>query len=200
MEKVSKDMEYNMLKQEIINTSDIIVNIMIAIYTISVSIFVFAFECNNSYAFLLPYIILLPFQNLINRKRDEINRIAAYIAVYLEDGDGWESNLKKNMEVLRGFDNHTASDNKFCNFIIGRTNCSQIGLFCTIFFVVSYYKRINMGCITLENVILLSLAFGLPFTLFSMNKRASLNMSTRDVYIKRLEQDKMCKEKCKESI
>lgn len=98
---MDKNTEYTMLKQEIINTSDIIVNITIAMYTISISIFVLAFEFSNCYIFLLPYMILFPFQNMINRKRDGINRMAAYIAVYLEDDNCWENRLSNNLIVFR---------------------------------------------------------------------------------------------------
>lgn len=65
---ISRDTEYSMLKQEIISMTDIISNITVAMYTITVSIIVLAFETKNAVIFLTPYIVLYPFQNIINRK------------------------------------------------------------------------------------------------------------------------------------
>lgn len=185
---MSKETEYTMLKQEIINTSDIIVNITIAMYTISITIFVFALEFKNCYAFLFPYMILFPFQNMINRKRDGINRIAAYISVYLEKGKGWESRISKNIVIFRGLDKHQVLVNRIWNFIIGRTNSSQIGLLSTIFFLYTYANNVNVKALTIENYCLLFLSVILFIILFWGNKRELSNMSTRDLYIERLKQ------------
>lgn len=192
MDKVT---EYTMLKQEIINTSDVIVNITITMYTISTAIFVFALEFNNCYAFLFPYVVLFPFQNMINRKRDGINRLAAYISVYIEEGNGWESKLSENIAVFRGLDKHKVIVNRIWNFIIGRTNSSQLGLISTIFFLYTYMQRVNMAALTIENYSLPILSVLLFIILFWGNKRALSNVATRDLYIARLEQAKLAQKK-----
>lgn len=187
---MNKEIEYTMLKQEIINTSDIIVNITIAMYTTSIAIFVFAAEFNNCYAFLFPYIVLFSFQNMINRKRDGINRIAAYIAVYIEEGEGWESKLSENIVTFRGSDKRQIFINKIWNFMIGRTNASQIGLLSTVFFLYTYMQNVKICAITIENCSLIFLSIFLFFLLFWKNKRALSNMATRDLYILRLNRAK----------
>lgn len=187
---MNKEMEYTMLKQEIINTSDIIVNITIAMYTTSIVIFVFASEFNNCYAFLFPYIVLFPFQNMISRKRDGINRIAAYIAVYIEEGEDWESKLSQNIIAIRGLDKKQIFINRIWNFMVGRTNSSQIGLLATVFFLYIYMQNLQIEKMTIENYCLIMLSIVLFLILFWKNKSALSNTATRDLYILRLDQAK----------
>ena len=88
---ITKDSEYTMLKQEIISLVEIQNTYIIAMYTITITILGVAFERKSQILFLLPYIILFSFQRIISAKRDGMLRIASYIAVYLEEGTGWES-------------------------------------------------------------------------------------------------------------
>lgn len=187
---MDKNTEYTMLKQEIINTSDTITNITIAMYTISISIFVFAFEFGNCLIFLLPYMILFSFQNIINRKKDGINRIAAYIAVYIETGNEWESMLSDNMLVFRAHDKKLMANNRLWNFLIGRTNATQLGLFSTVFFLIRYIPQVDWNAVTMVDYSLICLSVVLLFLLFISNKRELSNMSTRELYILRLKRDK----------
>lgn len=191
---MDKNTEYTMLKQEIINTSDIIINITIAMYTISISIFVFAFEFGNYFIFLLTYMILFSFQNMINRKKDGINRLAAYIAVYLEEGNGWESMLSDNMLVFRAYDKKLMTNSRLWNFLIGRTNATQLGLFSTVFFFSSYIPKVNWQAVTIADYSLMCVSVILLFLLFMSNKREFSNVSMRELYIQRLKQNKECKE------
>lgn len=66
---ISKDTEYSMLKQEIISTTDIISNITLAMYTITVSIIVLAIETENAVIFWLLILFCIPFRILSTEKR-----------------------------------------------------------------------------------------------------------------------------------
>ena len=179
---ISKDTEYSMLKQEIISTTDIISNITLAMYTITVSIIVLAFETENAVIFLAPYIVLYPFQNIINRKRDGINRIAAYIAVFLEKEKGWEGQYNRYYEVMRGYNKGLMLTRKVWNFIIGRTNSTQLSLLSTALFNY-FYQIADIG---IKDAALVATSILLFVVLAFENKIIISNKDIRTMYIEQL--------------
>ncbi len=183
---ISKDTEYSMLKQEIISTTDIISNITLAMYTITVSIIVLAFETENAVIFLAPYIVLYPFQNIINRKRDGINRIAAYIAVFLEKEKGWEGQYNQYYEVMRGYNKGLMLTRKVWNFIIGRTNSTQLGLLSTVLFNYFYFKTVQIADIGIKDAALVATSILLFVVLAFENKIIISNKDIRTMYIEQL--------------
>lgn len=86
-------------------------------------------------------------------------------------------------------------NNRLWNFFIGRTNATQLGLFGTIFFLVMFIPNVNFKAVTLMDYSLMCLSVVLLILLFMSNKRELSNMSTRDLYILRLRQDKELREK-----
>lgn len=183
---VSKDTEYSMLKQEIISESEIISNVTIAMYTITLSIFVLGAEFDNSIIFLAPYIILFPFQNIINRKRDGINRIAAYMAVFLEDEKGWEGRYNEIFEAMRGYDKNLMLARRIWNFIIGRTNSTQLGLLSTLIFNLFYWKNLNFNSMGFEDATIVIISVVLFIILALVNKTSISNVGRRNMYIEQL--------------
>lgn len=186
MNMVSKDTEYSMLKQEIISESEIISNVTIAMYTITLSIFVLGAEFDNSIIFLAPYIILFPFQNIINRKRDGINRIAAYMAVFLEDEKGWEGRYNEIFEAMRGYDKNLMLARRIWNFIIGRTNSTQLGLLSTLIFNLFYWKNLNFNSMGFEDATIVIISVVLFIILALVNKTSISNVGRRNMYIEQL--------------
>lgn len=82
--------EYLSLRSEIISLVDIQYNYILAMYTISIALISLAIQQQNEWIFLLPYIVLFSFQRVISAKRNIMIRIAAYIAVFLDEEFGWE--------------------------------------------------------------------------------------------------------------
>lgn len=183
---INKDTEYSMLKQEIISASEIISNVTLAMYTITLSIFVLGAEFDNSIIFLAPYIILFPFQNIINRKRDGVNRIAAYIAVFLEEGKGWEGKYNEYFEAMRGYDENLMLARRIWNFIIGRTSSTQLGLLSTLIFNLFYWKNLDLNSMRFEDAALVILSVVLFIILALGNKAGISNVGLRSMYIERL--------------
>lgn len=183
---INKDTEYSMLKQEIISASEIISNVTLAMYTITLSIFVLGAEFDNSIIFLTPYIILFPFQNIINRKRDGVNRIAAYIAVFLEEGKGWEGKYNEYFEAMRGYDENLMLARRIWNFIIGRTSSTQLGLLSTLIFNLFYWKNLDLNSMRFEDAALVILSVVLFIILALGNKAGISNVGLRSMYIERL--------------
>lgn len=129
--KIDKQTEYSTLRQEILDSITSRDNYIMAMYTITVAILCVAFELQNPILFLIPYVILFAFQNSIAAKNENMIVLATYIAVYLEDGCGWESNnfeLKKIMQEGASF----KRPRSIWKFLMGRIGSVQLGLLCSI--------------------------------------------------------------------
>ncbi len=187
---ISKEVEYSMIKQEIISATEIVVNISIAMYTITLSIFVLAAQFNKPVLFLSPYIILFPFQNLINRKKDGINRLAAYSAVFLEEGNGWESKYNELFSVMKGYDKNLILLRRVWNALIGRTNSTQLGILSTVIFNITFWKNTNASSMKFEEAILVVFSVLLFVFIAIVNSNMMSNIETRNIYIERLKTEK----------
>lgn len=133
--KIDKQTEYGTLRQEILDSIISRDNYIMAMYTITVAILCVAFELQNPILFLIPYIILFAFQNTIASKNENMIVLATYIAVYLEEGEGWESNnieLKKKMHEGEPF----KRPRSIWSRLIGRIGSVQLGLLCSISCVI----------------------------------------------------------------
>jgi hypothetical protein len=80
--------EYTALKSEIMQLTVIQQSYIIAMYTITIAIVGIALQNHNVWLFLLPYIVLIPFQRIVQSKKYNGLKIAAYIAVFGDDT--WE--------------------------------------------------------------------------------------------------------------
>lgn len=82
---ISKDAEFQTLKDEIMTLTQCICNYNIALYTLCVTVLGFALEKNNSALTLLIYLIIYFFQSHINAAQEGCSRISAYIQAFLEE-------------------------------------------------------------------------------------------------------------------
>lgn len=145
MQKIDRNTEYDSLRQEILNSIAACDNYKIAMYTVTTAILCVAFELENPILFLMPYIVLFAFQWSISKKNENNIVIGAYIAVYLEDSSGWESNniqLKRTMR--RG--NLYQTPTSFVSRLIGRISSAQLGALCSILSII--YSVLKMSCTT----------------------------------------------------
>ena len=194
---ITKDSEYTMLKQEIISLVELQNTYIIAMYTITITIFGVAFERKSHILFLLPYIILFSFQRVISAKRDGILRIAAYIAVYLEEGKGWESSYEKVVDKTTKESNGKEKFSRFMNIITGRISSLQLGALCSIASIIMccYNKGITLSNIydlKLTDSLVLIAAIVLFAVLYYWTK--DVLKSKRQRYIESLENAKFKKE------
>lgn len=85
--------EYESLRNEIISLEEQQRNVWIYMYVIFSTLFVLGLEW-SPYLFLVNYIILIPFQCVINSCLRSVQRISTYIRVFFEycnSGFNWES-------------------------------------------------------------------------------------------------------------
>lgn len=128
---IDKETEYSTLRQEILDSITARDNYIIAMYTITVAILCVAFEFQNPMLFLIPYVVLFAFQNSIASKNENMITLATYIAVYLEDGQGWESN---NIDFKGIMQEGVAykRPNSIWKYLIGRIGSVQLGMLCSV--------------------------------------------------------------------
>ena len=138
---IDKEAEYGALRQEILDTINARDNYVIAMYTITIAIMCAAFELENTILFLLPYVILYAFQNTIATKSENMIVLGSYIAVCLEEGEGWES---KNAEIkkIMGTSKLFKRPEGILAKLIGRIGSVQLGLLCSLFCVVYSVKEL----------------------------------------------------------
>lgn len=127
-----KEVEYAALKQEILNLDTKKSNYVMAMYTIMITIFIFSLEVRNEWYFLITYIILFSFERQMLSIREGSIRIAAYIAVFLEEGKGWESNYEEIFNQTCIKSEHNVVHSKIVDMVTGRIAVTQLGLFCSV--------------------------------------------------------------------
>lgn len=135
MKRIDKEIEYATLRQEILDSITSRDNFIMGMYTITTAVLCVAFELQNPILFLIPYIILFAFQNTIASKNENMIVLATYIAVYLEEGNGWESrniDLKNIMHEGVPF----KRPRSIWSRLIGRIGSVQLGLLCSISCIV----------------------------------------------------------------
>lgn len=146
--KIDKPTEYASLRQEILDSITSRDNYIMAMYSITAAGLCVAFELQNPILFLIPYIILFAFQNTITSKNENMIVLAAYIAVYLEEGCGWESSNAEIKKIMReGIPFKRA--NSVWKFLVGRIGSVQLGMLCSISCVA--YSVINICSATQIN-------------------------------------------------
>lgn len=185
---MDKQSEYSSLRDEMLNLDNKKSNYILALYTIT--IFIFAIESNKSIFFLLPYIVLFPFQRQILSIRDGCIRIAAYIAVYLEEGEGWESNYEEILEYTRIKSNNYVNS-KMIDVLTGRVAVSQIGFICSSACVIMcLYNIIIKKDNIIFNTIYIFCGIILYVLVKLLCKNAMNTMVTRKTYIDNLKKHK----------
>lgn len=187
---VSKEAEYASLRQEMINLIDLQNNYIIAMYTITVTILGIAYERRSHILFLLPYVILFSFQRIISAKRDGLLRIAAYVSVFLEKDDGWESRYSKVVNETC-YKNNKVRYTKFMNIITGRMSSFQLGFLCSISSIITCCINKNINLTNLSDISLkesstLICSVALFAILYYWNKDSLKAMDKRTIYIEAL--------------
>ena len=88
--------EYESLRQEILVNSQIIAQYNALLYTVTVAVLAFAFDKENPFLCLIPYVVIIPIYLLNEWKRKSNCNIASYMLVFLEGTDyKWETRTYK---------------------------------------------------------------------------------------------------------
>ena len=188
---------YASLRQEILDSITSRDNYIMAMYSITTAGLCVAFELQNPILFLIPYIILFAFQNTITSKNENMIVLAAYIAVYLEEGSGWESRnaeIKKMMHEGKPF----KRANAVWKFLVGRIGSVQLGMLCSISCII-YSVREILLVTQINDAIQPSIYIVLATILYVLIRVQTKDVlklgSRRDAYIENLRKAKLAEER-----
>ena len=171
---VDKQTEYATLRQEILDSITSRDNYIMAMYTITTAVLCVAFELQNPILFLIPYVILFAFQNAIASKNENMIVLATYIAVWLEDGNGWESmniDLKNIMHEGITFNRPRSIWSR----LVGRIGSVQLGILCSVSCIVYAVPEV-MTATQIDEIIEPGICAVLAFVLYIL-----IRVQTRDV-------------------
>ena len=172
---IDKETEYGTIRQEILDTINSRDNYIMAMYTITVAILCVAFELQNTILFLLPYVILYAFQNSIATKNENMIVLGSYVAVCLEEGEGWES---KNLEIKKIMDTSKLYKRPkgLLAKLIGRIGSVQLGMLCSISCIIYSVKDL-IGTTNIADVIRPSCCIIIAVVLYRL-----ICVQTKDVF------------------
>lgn len=123
--------EYDSLRDEIVSLQEQQRNVWIYMYVIFCSLFILGLEWSN-YLFLFTYIILIPFQCIINNFLWSIEKISTYIRIFFENertNMHWES-----FHVYPTYREYWKKRNNSIYGIIRLSGSIHLGLLATGFF------------------------------------------------------------------
>lgn len=163
--KISNE-EYTALRNEIVSTLEQQRNVWIAMYTIYVALFVIAIE--YSYKLLLvTFVVLIPFQFIINSQNWSVQKISTYIRCFFEQETGefhWEGLHMYSVykEYYKKY-----GDSKLLNY----TGSTQLGMLSYIMFCgYLIYECYSSNVLNIFNVFLLCVATLLLIVTIIINK------------------------------
>lgn len=158
--------EYAALRNEIVSTMEQQRNIWIAMYTIYAAILVIAIE--HTYELLLvTYIVLIPFQFIINSQKWSVQKISTYIRCFFE-----QETKEFHWEGLHMYSAYKEYYKKYGDSrLLNYTGSTQLGilshvLFCGYF--ISNLNTTNTCCIF--DILLLCISTILLITTIIINK------------------------------
>ena len=96
MDRKILQLEYNNIKQEIFVLMERCDNLIIAIFTVSVSLIGLGYELDNDIFFPLTVVFIIPMQGLLNVRRFHMARCSMYIKLCLEphfENLNWETTV-----------------------------------------------------------------------------------------------------------
>lgn len=132
---IRPETEYQTLRAEILNSIVACDNYKTAMYATTAAILAIAFPFGTPILFLLPYIALFAFQQSIGAKNENMILMAAYIAAYLEEGSGWESENAGLIDIMRTGSSYKPPK-RIVRYVLGRISSVQLGMLCSILSII----------------------------------------------------------------
>lgn len=165
-----KIQEYESLRSEIISLEEQQTNVWIYMYVIFCSLFILGLEWSH-YLFLTTYVVLIPFQCVINNFIWSISKVSIYICIFFENEYNdlnWEGFHK--FYPYRRY--HKEKSNQISE-IIRSSGAIHLGGLSTSFFFVSILKNSysnNLFKVGVMDIILMLFAVALFFIILIINK------------------------------
>lgn len=174
-----KQMEYQVLRDNIMRIFEVENKIRTAIYPISSVLIAFAFSQKNEYFFLLPLIVLIPGAFRYLALKQEIEQIASYLQVFNEEVNkiNWENRLSTLRYSIR--DRNEKSIKKVIDFFMNADFLILSFLCVGLFFFAALTKYSPLDLVV--EIVILSIY--LAFMVFLHKKTINLKNKDRRKYI-----------------
>lgn len=162
--------EYESIRNEIIAMEEIQRNVWINMYVLFSALFVLGLQWSEK-LFLVTYVILIPFQCVINEYRWAISRMSIYIRYFFENDEkflNWESLYKSFY-----FQEYDRRRKKSLRYLIAMSGSIHQGLLSTGAFLFFYLKDLCMEArliLELKDILLIVLSIVLFIILVVLNK------------------------------
>lgn len=122
---------YETIRNEIISIQELQRNVWIYMYVLFGTLFVLGLEWSN-YLFLVAYVILIPFQCVINDYQWSISKMSTYIRIFFEEVDeqiGWES-----LHIFPNYKEYYKNKSRSIRGIIRISGAVHLGFLATLFY------------------------------------------------------------------
>ena len=169
--KINERIEvYETIRNELITIEEIQRNVWIYMYVLFCTLFVLGLEWSH-FLFLVSYIILIPFQCVINDYQWSISKMSIYIRVFFENDNrniSWES-----LHVFDMYKDYYNQKKKNIRSIIKISSASHLGFLATGFYCGYTLKDLyinNSFVLDFGNVFLFILSIILSMFLVMVNK------------------------------
>lgn len=162
--------EYDSLRNEIISIEEKRRNVWIYMYVLFTTIFILGIEFSYN-LLLVTYIILIPFQVIINRYSWGVTKISIFIRIFYEEDN--KSLTWEGMHVFSDYKDLIKKYNRSISGIIRYTGVSQLGFLATAFYIIHlFYDRYSDGLIHLEllDIVLVIISIFLFFITIILNQ------------------------------
>lgn len=151
--------EYTSLRNEIISCEEQQRSVWIYMYIMFGTLFILGIE-KSCYMFLVTYIILIPFQVVINRYAWSITKLSTYIRLFYEQDEhqlNWET-----MHICNEYKLYLKKINNSISGIMRNSGGTQLGFLSTSFFIITLLSnnyQNNIFKLTLIDISLIFLSF-----------------------------------------
>lgn len=162
--------EYESIRNEIIAMEELQRNVWINMYILFCALFVLGLQWSEK-LFLITYVVLIPFQCVINEYQWSISRMSIYIRYFFEKDKkviNWESLFKSDY-----FQDYDRRRRKTIRYIIAASGSIHQGLLSTGSFLFIYIKDLyveNKFMLELEDILFIALSILLFIILVVLNK------------------------------
>lgn len=167
--------EFNNLRNEIISNQEQKRNVWLHMYILFTSLLVLGLEISH-YLFLLTFVILIPYQEVINNMDWNVSRISAYIRAFYENDDpnlNWETMNAEYAPYRTYLDKRVKGVSGF----VRNAGSIHLGFLATAFFIGRLLIdnfAVNSGVIVLGfmDILLILLSIGMFFIAIVINQES----------------------------
>ncbi len=180
--------EYTSISSKINSLANMLETYIIAMHTITIAIIGFALDRGNPWLYILPYIILISFQRIIDVKKYNLLKFSAYLACFSDDI--WESNYLSIEDKLF---KPTYTKATIGRLRIVRISSLHLGLLCSLLSIIAVFTNnftefVSINAIEIRDFVLVLSSILLFIFMMYWTRDALDSSKTLKKYIKHIKE------------